>query len=471
MGKKLSHDDWVVKATQKHNGKYSYENTIYVNARTPIIITCPEHGDFTQNPSSHVTGKGCKDCANEALLTTHDDWIVKANKKHNNKFDYSLVTDVKATNTLTIICPTHGKFTQNSGQHLIHGCKDCALDKTAEKAFMSDDELITKFKEVHGDTYTYGDLHRSNQKVTVHCKHHGDFRLYYYDHIRGSGCVNCIKKQSLKEKELVEYISSLGVKVETSNRTLIHPMEVDIILPELNIAFEFNGIYYHSDAFKHTNYHADKTNKMKAVGYRLIHIFEDDWNEHKDKIKAFITNILSTSENVVYARKTTLKEIKSADAKEFLNKHHIQGFGKATYHVGLYYDDVLTAVGSFKKAPSNTKNKGLYELVRYATKIPVIGGLGKVSKYVKNTYGNIYTFCDISMFTGQSYIHAGYQEVSVIKPDYKYVIGNKREHKFNWRVDKIYKLHPECKSMSEREAMVHLKHRRIYDCGKVRYEY
>ena len=66
MGKKLSHDDWVVKATQKHNGKYSYENTIYVNARTPIIITCPEHGNFTQNPSSHVTGKGCKDCANEA---------------------------------------------------------------------------------------------------------------------------------------------------------------------------------------------------------------------------------------------------------------------------------------------------------------------------------------------------------------------------------------------------------------------
>ena len=116
-----------------------------------------------------------------------------------------------------------------------------------------------------------------------------------------------LRNNHLKEKELVEYISSLGVKVETSNRTLIHPMEVDIILPELNIAFEFNGIYYHSDAFKHTNYHADKTNKMKAVGYRLIHIFEDDWNEHKDKIKAFITNILSTSENVCLCTKNHTK--------------------------------------------------------------------------------------------------------------------------------------------------------------------
>ncbi len=53
------------KAHKIHNNKYDYSKVIYEAARSPIIIICPEHGEFSQLPNDHLSGKtGCKDCSN-----------------------------------------------------------------------------------------------------------------------------------------------------------------------------------------------------------------------------------------------------------------------------------------------------------------------------------------------------------------------------------------------------------------------
>jgi len=31
-----------------HNGIYTYNNAVYINGKTKILITCPIHGDFSQ---------------------------------------------------------------------------------------------------------------------------------------------------------------------------------------------------------------------------------------------------------------------------------------------------------------------------------------------------------------------------------------------------------------------------------------
>lgn len=45
-----------------HDNKYSYNNTNYVKNNIKVIINCPIHGDFTQNPLSHIQGCGCPNC-------------------------------------------------------------------------------------------------------------------------------------------------------------------------------------------------------------------------------------------------------------------------------------------------------------------------------------------------------------------------------------------------------------------------
>lgn len=56
-----SYEDFVKNANRVHENKYTYNND-YVNNKTKIKITCPNHGDFEQRPDDHISGKGCPRC-------------------------------------------------------------------------------------------------------------------------------------------------------------------------------------------------------------------------------------------------------------------------------------------------------------------------------------------------------------------------------------------------------------------------
>jgi hypothetical protein len=55
-------EEFIIISTDIHDGKYSYDKSIYINNMTKLIITCPIHGDFLQRPSSHMKGFGCSSC-------------------------------------------------------------------------------------------------------------------------------------------------------------------------------------------------------------------------------------------------------------------------------------------------------------------------------------------------------------------------------------------------------------------------
>src|ERR1700722_3393811 len=77
---------FVVQADIKHNYKYNYDKVIYTNDHTKVIITCINHGDFVQTPSSHLQGAGCSKCAGKMVSNT-ESFIKEANKKHNYKYN------------------------------------------------------------------------------------------------------------------------------------------------------------------------------------------------------------------------------------------------------------------------------------------------------------------------------------------------------------------------------------------------
>ena len=138
---------FIEKSNRIHNNKYSYERVVYVNSTIKVTITCPTHGDFEQVPSSHTRGRGCPTCAGNSKLVTKD-FISKAAKIHNNKYDYSSTTCINSNTMITIICPEHGEFEQLPHNHLnTKGCPKCGrLEAISKYALYSEEEIIAAAK-------------------------------------------------------------------------------------------------------------------------------------------------------------------------------------------------------------------------------------------------------------------------------------------------------------------------------------
>lgn len=123
--RKLDLAEFIARANKVHNNFYNYNKVNYKNSISKIIIICPIHGEFLQNPQDHLTGYGCTKCSNNYQIRCKKEFSEKFSKIHNNKYDYSLV-EYKNNNTkVKIICPIHGIFEQKPRTHLNYGCPKC----------------------------------------------------------------------------------------------------------------------------------------------------------------------------------------------------------------------------------------------------------------------------------------------------------------------------------------------------------
>nr|DAK04438.1 MAG TPA: restriction enzyme [Bacteriophage sp.] len=197
MSKKKTKEEFIKEATEKHKGKYDYSKVEYVNNKTKVCIICPnpEHGEFYQTPSDHLSGKGCPTCGGTSALTK-EKFIKKARKVHKYKYDYSKVEYVNIKTKVCIICskPEHGEFWQTPHAHLQgQGCPKCANENKGEYCRLSKEEFITKARSIHGDKYDYSKVEYVNSytKVCIICSEHGEFWQTPNGHLQGQGCHKC----------------------------------------------------------------------------------------------------------------------------------------------------------------------------------------------------------------------------------------------------------------------------------------
>ena len=481
----LTTEQFMEKAKKIQGDKYDYSKVNYINSQIKICIICPEHGEFWQTPNSHLQGNGCPICATnnrsmKQTLTT-EQFIEKAKQIHGNKYDYSKVEYVNNHTKVCIICPEHGEFWQTPHKHTIskHGCPACG-----GSIILNNKTFIEKARKIHGDKYDYSQVNYINnrKKVCIICNKknkngikHGEFWQEASSHLQGVGCPKCSVIVSDNEKEIVEYCKMLTNDVIENERTILNGKELDIYMQEYNIAIEYNGLKWHSEQFgKDKNYHLDKTEKCQKNGIRLIHIFEDEWLEHKEVVKSKIKHILKKDNDLqkVYARKCVVKEIDKDTSREFLEKNHIQGFSPSTIYIGCFFNNELIGVMTFKK---ERKEENKWELNRFATDITkqCVGVGGKLFQYFVKNYNPEYikSFADRRWTLDKDnnlYTKLGFELEKILKPDYHYVYGNKRIHKFNFRKKNIIKLFKDKKftlDMTEKEMMSNLSIFRIWDCG------
>ena len=173
MPKKLTTKEFIERSAEKHNNRYDYFKTEYINTRTKVIVICKEHGEFIISPDNHLgQGQGCVKCSQEKhkLTTISNDKLIKFKEIHNNKYSY---IDLSVNDgMISIICPTHGKFTQSIYNHVYgHGCYEC------EK------ELRVKVRT----------------KVCISCKI--DKNLSEYD-LKYQTCKSCIESKLIPETKI-----------------------------------------------------------------------------------------------------------------------------------------------------------------------------------------------------------------------------------------------------------------------------
>lgn len=127
-------EQFIKKAINTHGDIYNYSNVDYIRSSIKVSITCNKHGDFLQRPGDHIKGSGCpickKDKIRKSLSWTLDDFINKANKVHDFKYDYSKTIYINNKDKVIIICPEHGEFVQEAHCHTSGvGCPKCRISK------------------------------------------------------------------------------------------------------------------------------------------------------------------------------------------------------------------------------------------------------------------------------------------------------------------------------------------------------
>jgi hypothetical protein len=290
-------------------------------------------------------------------------------------------------------------------------------------------------------------------------------------------CTNCNKISeniSGYEVEMREYIKSLGVKHELNNRTVLNGKEIDILLPDHNVAIEVNGLYWHSEIFKDTDYHINKTKQCQEKSFSLLHIFEDDWVYKKDIVKSIISNKLHLIESKIFARKCEIRYVGAKEAKLFLDENHIQGACRSKYKIGLYFNNRLVSLMTFGYRKTNRKNE--FELIRFCNIINtnIIGAASKLFNFFISNHkieeGYIVSYADISLFDGGMYERLGFNRVHLSKPNYFWVVNKVRNHRYVFNKQKLIK-----QGFDPNKTEVQIMHEqglyRIYGCGQVRYVY
>jgi hypothetical protein len=283
---------------------------------------------------------------------------------------------------------------------------------------------------------------------------------------------------SESENELFNFIEkNYKGEIIHNSRNIIPPYELDIFIPELKLAFEYNGLYWHSDKYKPKNYHLDKTNLCEEKNIHLIHVYEDDWLDKQDIVKSRILNLIGKSEKIM-ARKCEIRELMDTKSvRDFLVENHLQGFVGSTIKLGLFYNNELVSLmtfGNLRKAMGGKSKDGTYEMLRFCNKINmnVIGGASRLFNYFIKKFSpqNVISYADRSWSLGNLYEKLNFSFVHKTSPNYFYIVDNKRFHRFMFRKDKLIKEGYD-KNKTEFEIMNERGINRIYDSGHLKYEY
>ena len=232
------------------------------------------------------------------------------------------------------------------------------------------------------------------------------------------------KAVSTPAKVICEWLDELGVEYQTNNRKIISPQELDIVIPEHNLAIEVNGYYWH-DTFKTNNprYHSDKTDITIQKGYQLLHFWDFEINDKPELVKSIILSKLGHTSKIM-ARKCKIVSVPVDNQKDFFNTNHLSGYASSKVCYGLLYDDKIIMMMSF--STYRFKKTDSWEIIRIASlhNTTVVGGASKLLAHFIRQHcpTSILSYADRRISNGNVYRRLGFKYIKTTPFGYGYYL-------------------------------------------------
>lgn len=263
MEDKLS--KFLNKANKIHNNQYNYSLIKeYKGTMAKYPIKCSIHGVWEVSLDNHILKKsGCPKCKGIGL--SNEEKIEKANKIHQNKYDYSLINEpIKQHKKYKVKCITCDTVFSNTWDNHINKSQGCPKCNTAGRKKRTLDSIKSQIDKLNTgyeyDWNTYKNYFDNSFKIK--CQQHGWFNQQVSNHLTGQRCPKC--KQSKGEREIENFLIENNIEYETQKRfnncknKRILPF--DFYIPSINLCIEYDGeLHYKSVEFFGGNKSLKKT--------------------------------------------------------------------------------------------------------------------------------------------------------------------------------------------------------------------
>lgn len=277
-------------------------------------------------------------------------------------------------------------------------------------------------------------------------------------------CPICVGHDSKPQLDLYSFVKEICPDAISSDSSTISPLHLDVHVPSKKFAMEYNGLYWHSEpAGKGPTYHQNKTNKCIAQGISLLHVYADDWRDHRPIIESMIRHRLGLTSKRVYARSCSIVQVSTERRRAFFERCHLDGDVASKITFGLEVDGCLVAALSIRR-PFHAKWKNCAEIARFATELNtvVIGGLSRLVKIVvtwarQNGYHQLLSYVDGRVGEGTGYISAGFKKAGSTSPAFWWTDYYNRFNRFKYRARKE-------QGLTEQQVAAEAGVVRIYGC-------
>lgn len=268
----------------KYGHIYDYSLAKYTGYNKPITIRDKETGlCFEQPYHTHLQGKVSRSKSDYAFI----EYYRRCLKKYQGRFHYS---DYQGFNKSVTIYDIEKDcvFQQNAQYHLEVNCipKD-------QKEYLSDFNVFLKKVQVfHTDKFAYLKYDWDARKVTIKCLITGEIYIQsVYEHSQGyfprGYKHSTVSRGEQLLRDIVDQKYGQEEIIYNSRPKWLNGLELDVYIPSLKLAFEFNGTICHHSNFDHPSllernlakpqdYHLNKWLTCKANGINLIHLYETD---------------------------------------------------------------------------------------------------------------------------------------------------------------------------------------------------
>lgn len=230
-----------------------------------------------------------------------------------------------------------------------------------------------------------------------------------------SVCKYCSPQESKAQLEIFNFVSKHCPDAILSDRQQIAPLELDVFVKSKKIAFEYHGLYYHSNAFDRcdSSRHSFKQELCLKNAISLFQIFEDEWREKKSIIQSMILHRLGFSKRI-FARNTKVVNLSKDQSTLFFNENHLDGSTQCKQAFGLVVNETIVCALSLRSS-LNKNESDFLEIARFAnlTNTVVVGGLSKLLKHAKkfaidNNKKKIITYLDTRLGGTNLYEKVGF---------------------------------------------------------------